>query len=120
LGLCSPMGPERQRQSQSRAEHKARIGGARPAENHAVHDRCNPRQRKEAHRCARNKTVSSTPASHYSEAILRIFQVASAAMVRMPGQDGGGAIELFEQHDAHQLMRPGGSPKRERQVGALA
>ena len=27
-------------------------------------------------------------------------------MIGMAGQDGDGAVELLEQHDAHELMRP--------------
>jgi len=41
-------------------------------------------------------------------------------MIRVTGQNGGGAVELLEQHDAHQLMRPSGLAEREFQVGALA
>ena len=33
--------------------------------------------------------------------------MASGAMVGMTGKDRCGAIELFGEHDAHQLMRPG-------------
>ena len=36
LRECGQIGAERQRQSQSRTEHKARIGAARSAENHVV------------------------------------------------------------------------------------
>ena len=31
-----------------------------------------------------------------------------------------GAVELLQQHDAHQLVRPGGAPKASRRVGLLA
>ena len=32
-------------------------------------------------------------------------------MIGVAGQNGGGAVELLQQHDPHQLMRPGGAPK---------
>ena len=38
----------------------------------------------------------------------------------MSGQKGGRPIDLFQQHDAHQLMRPGGGAEGEPQVGAVA
>jgi len=36
----------------------------------------------------------------------------------MPGENGAGAIELFQQHDAHELMRPSGGSEREPELGA--
>ncbi len=36
----------------------------------------------------------------------------------MPSENRGGAIELFEQHDAHELMRPSGGSEREPELGA--
>src|SRR6202034_2604567 len=38
LGKSCPIGSERKRKCQCRAEHKARIGAARPAENHCVQE----------------------------------------------------------------------------------
>jgi N-acetylglucosamine-6-phosphate deacetylase len=35
-------------------------------------------------------------------------QLHSAPMIRMPGENGRGAVELFEQQHAHHLMGPGG------------
>src|SRR5579884_1283190 len=40
-------------------------------------------------------------------------------MVGMAGQNRAGAIKLFEQHDAHELMRPGRGAERKGYVGAL-
>ena len=38
-------------------------------------------------------------------------------MIGVAGENGAGAIKLFEQHDAHQLVRPGGRPKGELELG---
>jgi len=38
----------------------------------------------------------------------------------VPGQERRGPINLFQQHDAHQLMRPGGRAESQPQLGALA
>ena len=37
----------------------------------------------------------------------------------MPGEDGAGAIKLLQQHDADELMRPGGRAEGEPELGAL-
>ena len=42
-----------------------------------------------------------------------------AAVVGVSGEDRDGAVELLEQHDAHELMRPGGGAEREPELGAL-
>ena len=36
-----------------------------------------------------------------------------SAMIRVAGQNGRGAINLFQKHDAYHLMRPGRSTERE-------
>jgi len=36
----------------------------------------------------------------------------------MPGENRARAIELFEQHDAHELMRPSGGSEREPELGS--
>src|ERR1700733_14244361 len=41
-----------------------------------------------------------------------------AAVVGVPGEDGAGAVELLEQHDAHELMRPGCCTECEPECGA--
>ena len=38
----------------------------------------------------------------------------------MPGQNGDRAVELLEQHDPYQLMRPGSGSEGDRQIGPLA
>ena len=40
-------------------------------------------------------------------------------MVRMTGKYRGGAVDLLEQHDPHQLMRPGRLAEGDPQLGAL-
>ena len=40
-------------------------------------------------------------------------------MIRVSHQDRGGAVDLFQQHDAHELMRPGERPEGEMQGGVL-
>ncbi len=35
----------------------------------------------------------------------------------MPGENRAGAIELFKQHNAHELMRPGGGSECESELG---
>ena len=42
------------------------------------------------------------------------------AVVRMPGQYGGGPVNLFQQHDAHELMRPGGRTEGQAQIGLIS
>ncbi len=37
----------------------------------------------------------------------------------MSGKNSTGTIELFEQHDAHELMRPSGGSEREPELGTL-
>src|SRR5215208_1439306 len=44
----------------------------------------------------------------------------SPAVIGMPGQERGGPIDLLQQHDPHQLMRPGGGAEGQPQVGAVA
>src|SRR5580698_9269088 len=39
-------------------------------------------------------------------------------MIRVAGKNGSGAIELLQEHDAHQLMRPGGRAERDLEFGA--
>ena len=46
--------------------------------------------------------------------------VNSGPMIGVAGKDGAGAIKLFKQHDAHQLMRPGGGAKGEPELGPFA
>src|SRR5271169_3108619 len=41
----------------------------------------------------------------------------SCPMIRMAGEDRRGAVKLFQQHDAHQLVRPGGGAERQPQLG---
>src|SRR6516165_4574325 len=41
-------------------------------------------------------------------------------VIGVPAQNRGRTIELLEQHDADELMRPGQGPEGERQVGLLA
>ena len=41
------------------------------------------------------------------------------SMIRVTNGDGVGAVYLFGQHGAQQLMRPGGSTKRNHRVGLL-
>ena len=43
----------------------------------------------------------------------------SAPVVGVSGQDSAGAIKLFQQHDAHQLVRPGGLAEGKLELGAL-
>ena len=45
--------------------------------------------------------------------------MASIAMVRMPGQDRKGPVDLLHQHDSHKLVRPGCGAECEDQIGAL-
>src|SRR5689334_25291542 len=44
----------------------------------------------------------------------------SVTMIRMTGENRAGAIELLEQHDAHELMRPSCGTKRQNPAGAAA
>src|SRR5690242_18675505 len=44
---------------------------------------------------------------------------ASVAMIGMPGVDLLGAVELFEEHAAHEKMRPGHRAERHYRIGAL-
>ena len=46
--------------------------------------------------------------------------VQSGPVVGMAGQNGGGAIELLCQHDAHQLMRPCKRPEGQHERGVFA
>src|SRR5262249_27148183 len=39
-------------------------------------------------------------------------------MIRMSRQNRDGAVELLQQHDAHELVRPGRGAEREHEVGA--
>ena len=41
-------------------------------------------------------------------------------MIGVAGKNSAGTIELFEQHDAHELMRPGRRTEGESKPGALA
>src|SRR5450631_1633609 len=45
--------------------------------------------------------------------------VASPPMIRMPGQDRGGAVELLQHQDADQLVRPGGGTEGYPQGGLV-
>src|SRR5579872_7546422 len=40
-------------------------------------------------------------------------------VIRMAGKDCAGAVKLFEQHDADELVRPGGLAEGEPQLAAL-
>ena len=40
-------------------------------------------------------------------------------MIGVAGEDGAGAIKLFKQHDAHQLMRPRGGAEGKLNPGSL-
>src|ERR1700692_1111810 len=42
----------------------------------------------------------------------------SFPVVGMPGEDRHGAVKLLEQHDPHELVRPGCGSEREREIGA--
>src|SRR6185437_5761909 len=44
----------------------------------------------------------------------------SPTMIRMPGKYRRGAVDLLQQHDAHQLMRPCGGTERQAQIRFLA
>src|SRR5262245_10241287 len=44
----------------------------------------------------------------------------SFAVVRMAGEQRHGAIELLEQHDAHELVGPRGGPEGEDEIGFVA
>ena len=52
----SHVGAKRQRQSQRRAEQQARIGWARPSENHAFHGNCRPQDGKKKQWLDHNRT----------------------------------------------------------------
>ena len=41
-------------------------------------------------------------------------------MIGVPGENGAGAIKLFQHHHAHELMRPGRRPEGELELGAFA
>src|ERR1700692_4035164 len=42
----------------------------------------------------------------------------SFPVVGMPGEDRHGAVKLLEQHDPHELVRPGCGSERECEIGA--
>src|SRR5437763_9786973 len=46
--------------------------------------------------------------------------LSSSPMIRMPGQHCDRTVELLEQHDPYQLMRPGSGSEGDRQIGPLA
>src|SRR3981081_1974465 len=41
-----------------------------------------------------------------------LFRLRSSAVIRVAGQNGRGAINLFQKHDAYHLMRPGRGAER--------
>jgi hypothetical protein len=43
----------------------------------------------------------------------------SGAMIGVARENGAGAVELFEQHDAYQLVRPRGGAESEPDLGAI-
>src|SRR5262245_13369012 len=47
-------------------------------------------------------------------------QPSTGPVVGMAGHQGHGAVELFHEHDANQLVRPGGGAKGQAEVGVLA
>src|SRR5262249_26053924 len=62
--------------------------------------------------CRRIKTGErGLPGGAHKCVILFLFprgkEHRSRAMIGVPGENGGGAVELLQEHDANKLMRPG-------------